>query len=268
MLYCLNTSTIRPQPLLEKIRIAAEAGYGGIELWINDIYEHIGHGGEVRDVEHALADRGLVVPCMIALRNWGEPLGPEFILALGECRRRMELVARIGAPFVVATPPRDACPFPQLVERYRELLRIGRDVGVRPTFEYIGFFASARSPCDALRVVEEVQDPDATLILDSFHNYNSGSSLDNLRRIPVERISHYHVSDAGRDKPVGQLIDSDRVMPGDGAADLKAEVRLLRQAGYDRTVSLELFNIDLWEQPPLDVARQGLERLQALFEGD
>ena len=27
--YCLNTSTIRPTPLLEKIRIAGEAGYTG-----------------------------------------------------------------------------------------------------------------------------------------------------------------------------------------------------------------------------------------------
>jgi len=35
---CLNTSTIKPQPLLEKVRLAAEAGFDGIELWINDIY--------------------------------------------------------------------------------------------------------------------------------------------------------------------------------------------------------------------------------------
>ena len=35
---CLNTSTIRPQRLLEKIRLTAEAGFAGIELWLNDIY--------------------------------------------------------------------------------------------------------------------------------------------------------------------------------------------------------------------------------------
>ena len=36
---CLNTSTIKPQPLMEKIRLAGEVGYDGIELWINDLYE-------------------------------------------------------------------------------------------------------------------------------------------------------------------------------------------------------------------------------------
>ena len=51
---CLNTSTIKPQPLMEKIRLAGEVGYDGIELWINDLYEHIGQGGEISDIEKAL----------------------------------------------------------------------------------------------------------------------------------------------------------------------------------------------------------------------
>ena len=69
---CLNTSTIKPQPLLEKIRLAAAAGFAGVELWINDVYEFVGQGGEVRDVEKALSDHGLIVPCTIALRGWAE----------------------------------------------------------------------------------------------------------------------------------------------------------------------------------------------------
>ena len=41
---CLNTSTIKPQPTLEKIRLAAEAGFDAIELWVNDVYDHIARG--------------------------------------------------------------------------------------------------------------------------------------------------------------------------------------------------------------------------------
>ena len=48
---CLNTSTIKPQPLMEKIRLAGEVGYDGIELWINDLYEYIGQGGEISDLK-------------------------------------------------------------------------------------------------------------------------------------------------------------------------------------------------------------------------
>ena len=64
---CLNTSTIKTTGILEKIRVTSEAGFDAIELWINDIYEYIGRGGEVRDIESALGDHGLTVPCMIAL---------------------------------------------------------------------------------------------------------------------------------------------------------------------------------------------------------
>ncbi len=264
--FCLNTSTIKPQPLLDKIRIAAAAGYDGVELWINDIYEHIGRGGAVKDVEKALADHGLRVPCMIAVQNWGDTIGPDFIAALEEARRRMEMAARMGSPVVVCTPPREHCPLVQLAERYRELLRIGRDLGIKAAFEYISFFASATSLNQAWEVVQETGEDDATLILDSFHNFNTNSTPQDLEAIPVERIAHYHVSDGSRKKPPGHQLDPDRVMPGEGGADLREEVQLLQKKGYDGSVSLELFNLELWEQPPLEVAKDGLARMKALFE--
>ena len=64
-----------------------------------------------------------------------------------------------------------------------------------------------------------------------------------------------------------QQNEADRVMVGDGAIDLHAEITALRELGYDRTISLELFNPQLWEQDPLDVLKLGMERLQALLEG-
>ncbi|QDU96171.1 sugar phosphate isomerase/epimerase family protein [Lignipirellula cremea] len=261
---CLNTSTIRPQPLLEKIRLAAEAGFTGVELWLNDVYEYIGRGGEVRDVEQALADYGLMVPCMIAMRQWGEASELEYPLMLEEAKRRMELAARLGSPYLVATPPREACPLDQLAERYGRLLAIGRQVGVKPTFEYISFFHSARSPNDAWQVVQQVGDPDATLILDSFHNWNSLSTLDDLHPIPIERISHYHINDAHPAIPAGEQTDPDRVMPGDGPIDLAAEIALLQEKGYAKTISLELFNRELWEQPPAEVLQTCMTRLRKL----
>ena len=42
MKFCLNTSTIKPQPLIRKIELAGQAGYDGIELWVNDVYDFIG----------------------------------------------------------------------------------------------------------------------------------------------------------------------------------------------------------------------------------
>lgn len=262
---CLNTSTIKPQPLLEKIRLTAEAGFQGVELWINDLYEFVGRGGEIRDVEKALADQGLIVPCSIAIRGWGEAGQLEYPLMLEEARRRMELAARIGSPYLVATPPREPCDLHLLAERYRDLLAIGREAGCRPTFEYISFFASAFKLEHAWQVVQEAADPDATLIYDSFHTWNSDSPLELLKSIPAARISHWHIDDATADKPATTQTDPDRVMLGEGQIDLPGEVALMKQIGYQGTVSLELFNRELWARDPREVLQTGIERMRHLL---
>ena len=264
-IFCLNTSTIKPQPLLEKIRLTAEAGFTGVELWVNDVYEFVGQGREVRDIEKAIADHGLIVPCMIAVRNWGEAIDVEYHLALDETKRRLELAARLGSLYLVATPPRLACDLNQLAARYRDLLEIGRQAGCNPTFEYISFFGSASKLTHAWDVVRQVDDPDATLIYDSFHTWNSESSLQQLREIPAERISHWHIDDAHPQMPATTQTDPNRVMPGDGQIDLAAEIALMREIGYSGTVSLELFNPELWQQDPAEVLKKGYERMQELF---
>lgn len=265
MKFCLNTSTIKPQSLLRKIELAAAAGYDGIELWINDIYDHIGRGGEVGEVEKALVDNGLIVPSVIAIRQWGDMDGWEYQLVKDEARRRFALGARLGAPYIVATPPMELERQDHLPERYRDLLEIGREEGIKPTFEYISFFKSVYNLADAWRIVQETDDADSSIILDAFHNWNSNSSLDDLRVIPVEKISHYHIDDAHPDKPATTQKDPDRVMLGKGQVDLAAEIAVLREKGYDSTMSLELFSAELWEQDPLKVISTGLERMKALW---
>ena len=103
MIYCLNTSTIKPQALGQNC-LVGEAGYDGIELWLNDAWEFVARGGEVSDVAKAIADQGMIVPSVIAMRQWGDFEGWEHQLVLDEARRRFALGARLGALFIVATP--------------------------------------------------------------------------------------------------------------------------------------------------------------------
>lgn len=261
----LNASTIKPTPLLEKIRVAGEAGYEGIELWAVEIYEHVGRGGEVSEVEKALGDYGLTVPCFIAVRNWGETKDWEYKLAMDEARRRMELAARVGAPLVVCTPPMDQPGIDGLDAGYKDLLQIGRESGVRAVLEYISFFKSLNNIADAVTVLDRCGDPDGTLIIDAFHNWNSGSTMEDLEALPLERIAHYHIDDAAPDKPAMTQKDPDRVMIGDGPINLRRELQILKGKGYDKWISLELFNAQLWERDALGVAKLGIERMRELL---
>lgn len=260
----LNSSTIKPTPLLDKIRVAGEAGYKGIELWGVEIYEHIGRGGEVSDVEKALSDYGLEVPCFIAVRNWGETKDWEYKLALDEAKRRFELAARLGSPLMVCTPPMEQPGIEGLHQGYSDLLEIGRETGVRAVLEYISFFASLNNVADTVTVLDQCDDPDGCTILDAFHNWNNSTTLDDIKALPLERIVHYHIDDAAKDIPSGEQKDPDRVMIGDGAIDLKAELQVLKEKGYDKWLSLELFSQEWWDKDPLETAKVGLERMEEL----
>ena len=44
---------------MDKIRLVGEAGFGGIELWLNDVWEYVARGGEVSDLEKASCGPGL-----------------------------------------------------------------------------------------------------------------------------------------------------------------------------------------------------------------
>ena len=54
-------------------------------------------------------------------------------------------------------------------------------------------------------------------------------------------------------------------MLGEGQINLAAELSVLKENGYDATMSLELFNPDLWADDPLEVIETGLERMKELW---
>jgi sugar phosphate isomerase/epimerase len=87
-----------------------------------------------------------------------------------------------------------------------------------------------------------------------------------LLKVPADRIAISHFNDAPAIPPRLQQHDKDRVYPGDGHLDLRRMVRLLKQVGYNRWLSLELFNEKLWAQDPAEVARTGLEKMRAVVE--
>jgi 2-keto-myo-inositol isomerase len=265
--YCLNTSTIRPTPLLEKVRIAGRLGYGAIEPWNTEIIDYVQQGGSLSDLRTALADAGLRVVSMIALHGWIAAEGDEYRLVLEECRRRMEQAVALGSPFIVASPPREAVDLGRAAARYAELLRLGREVGVRPAMEFLGFSAGIKDVASVRAVAEGSGEPDATVVADVFHLLRGGGSVDDLLSLSGERIAIFHLNDLPASPPPREQTDSDRVMIGDGIADLPRVIAHLRRIGYRGPLSLELFNPALWGQDPAEVARIGLERMRALAEG-
>lgn len=265
-IYCLNASTIKTTPILEQIRVAAEAGYKAIELWHDDIDAHLKQGGSLSEIRSALSDRGLQVPTTIFLKGWWDTVGDVYARDMDEIQRRLEQAAELGAPHSIAGPPLGSVDFEVGAAQYARLLEVGRQFGVKPVMEFLGFAAEVNTIEAALEVMNSAENPDATLVLDPFHCFRGGGSIETIARLEPEQIAVSHFNDAPDFPPRHLQQDPDRVLPGEGIIDLKRYCALLKQIGYNRCLSLELFNRNLWAQDPAEVARTGLEKLRAVAE--
>src|SRR5688500_771337 len=132
---CFNTSTIRPAPLLDKIRLAGRTGFRAIELWNDDVTAFLEGGGTTAQIHGALREAGLAVPSVIAVLGWSGCADAEREERRAEAIRRIEQAKALGSPSIVATPPRGPVDLERAGRDYRELLEIGRSIGVRPMME-------------------------------------------------------------------------------------------------------------------------------------
>jgi 2-keto-myo-inositol isomerase len=132
--------------------------------------------------------------------------------------------------------------------------------------EFLGFVEDLNTIEKALQVMGDCGHPKATTILDPFHVFRGGGSIESIVLLSESQIAISHFNDVPSSPPREQQHDPDRVMPGDGCYDLRRYLQLLRQTGYHGWISLELFRRDLWESDPLEVARLGLEKMRAVAE--
>ncbi|MEX2169803.1 MAG: sugar phosphate isomerase/epimerase family protein [Pirellulales bacterium] len=265
--YSLNASTIRTTPILGQVQAAGVAGYSGIELWFDAVDAHVAHSGTIDDIRLALADHGLTVPTMIYLGDWFDTVGESHAAALLECKRKMEIAAELGAPYVIAGPPLGTADYDLGARHYRELLEIGAGLGVKPAMEFLGFVEQINTIEEALDVMSRSGHPDATTVLDPAHIHRGGGSIESIAKLREDQIAICHFDDCPADVPRELQHDKDRVMPGEGVFDLQRYLALLREIGYRRYLSLELFREDLWECDATEVARVGLEKMRGVVEG-
>ncbi|MGE3312374.1 MAG: sugar phosphate isomerase/epimerase family protein [Limisphaerales bacterium] len=216
-------------------------------------------------MRRALNDSGLAVPTLIYLGDWFDALDAEWPTVRERCARRLAQAAVLGAPHVIAAPPAGDAELMRGALRYRELLEIGEREGSLPSFEFLGFVGRFCTIESALEILVASGHPKATTILDPFHVFRGGGSVEAIDRLAAHQIAVSHFNDAPAHPPRAEQHDADRVWPGLGHLDLRDYLRRLEATGFRGFVSLELFREDLWARDPFEVAHEGMEHLRALL---
>jgi 2-keto-myo-inositol isomerase len=266
--YCLNTSTIREQNLglVGELEVAAKAGYGAIEIWMDTLQKYVEKGGNLRDIQKRASDLNIKIADCIGFAKWIVDDTPDRTKALEQAKLEMGMLAQIGCP-LMAAPPFGAhsnaskINLNTVTERYAQLLAIGDQEGVVPQLEMWGFSPNLYLLGEVLYVAAETGHKKALVLSDVYHLHKGGSSFNSLKMLSGSGLQMFHVNDFPKEPTRDKIVDGDRVFPGDGVAPLKQIFKELNSKNTSITLSLELFNKEYWKMDAQVAAKTGLMKL-------
>ncbi len=265
---CLDTVTIRPASLEEKVSIAAEAGYDAIEPWDRELAEYENEGGNLEKLGEKIKDLGLFVPSVIGMWNSIPPDDDDFAASLPDTRNRMRMAKAIGSEYIQTIPNTvgNGYNIKQVAKRYRQIIEIGKsEFGLKPSLVFVKFFP-LKTMGQAMQVALDADHPEASIIPDTFHMYISEGGFNGLKQMRGNAISIFQFADAPATPKPDELTDRQRVFPGDGILPLPEILKDLYETGFKGCISLELYNPEYHQRDFLEVAKEGLEKTMSVIK--
>ena len=230
----MGTTSVLPRRLEDAFRLAAEAGFDGIEVMITS--DRRTHDVQVlRELSERYGMPVLSIHAPVLLFS-SYVFGRNPLVKL---RRSVELAVAVGATTVVVHPPyrwqrRSAALF---VDTVRQLsAHYGMRIAVENMFPVTRGgrehdpFAPSWNPGNL--------DVDA-LTLDFSHAGMSGHSAADLAAQWGDRLQHVHLCDASSTQAGGSLLD-EHLVPGRGAQPVADVLRSLDEAGFDGHIIAEI----------------------------
>jgi sugar phosphate isomerase/epimerase len=149
-----------------------------------------------------------------------------------------------------------------------EAARAGVRIGLEPINRVGGEdWTSISSLQEAAELLDDADRPALGIQFDSWHVWNTPELVDEIER-HAHRFVGVHIAD-WREPTRGW---ADRVLPGDGVADLPALLGTLERAGWNGFYDLEIFSDNgtfgnawpgsLWDVPEKELARRGKEAFE------
>ena len=151
-----------------------------------------------------------------------------------------------------------------VVEGVRAAAATAADVGVRfaiePMREQVRVVSTIVTSLDqAVALLDEVGDQRLGIVFDTWHLWDSPGVLEGARAL-AGRIAGVQVADYREPRSA-----RDRLIPGEGCADLPALLDALESGGYAGWCDLEIFSDELWQLEPEEFARRSVEGLRRVL---
>jgi 2-keto-myo-inositol isomerase len=261
MKLALNGATTMKADLAMDLAAAGAAGFDFVEIWAAKLRTFL-KTNSADDLRKLFDERGLEPLSINSIEHITFRSPADYARIKTECEELSHLAASLRCPYLVVVPGRLPAQAPSLEEIIDESVRVLTDLsaiaerhGIALAFEFLGQTDCSVQTLElADEIVRRVGRPDVGLVIDSFHFYAGGSTIDMIETLEPRSLFVFHINDA-EDLPREQLQDSHRLLPGLGILPLAEMLQSLKRIGYDRVASVEIFRPEYWERDPFELAR-------------
>lgn len=261
-----------PADLATDFQVAKAAGFDYLEIWAQKLHTFLHHRTS-RELKELIANGGVPPLSINSIEHvtFCDSLTWDGIKE--QCAELSQVAEKIECPFIVVVPG----PLPgggatrdeviaESVRVLRELCDIAARHHVSLAFEFLGQTDCSVPTLDLAHEIVRASDrKNLGLVIDSFHFYAGGSTIEMVEALDPNLIYVFHINDA-ENLPREQLLDKHRLLPGLGILPLRELIGAFRKIGYDKVASVEIFRPEYWERDPFELARDALIATKRVLE--
>jgi len=255
----LDCLTILEVPVADMIRIAADAGYSLVSVWVQ---EPVLPGGVVAvpgmaaDIKRAMKETGVSVGNLEVFNlNTTDPIAAY--------RPALEFGASLGGR--TATCINYGAPRDDIADRFAAFHELAGSFGLKALVEPISM-GVMRTIQDGIDLIDKAG-VDSGVVVDCVHLIRTGSSARDIAGADPRRIAYVQICDGVLNLPedkIGLEGTAERLYPGEGEFPL---VDILRAAPPSATLALEAPSLSRRErgESPLQRAKAAFEATQRVL---
>ena len=272
MQIALNGATTMQADLATDFQAAKAAGYDYLEIWAAKLRTFLTDRTS-HELKELIATAGVPPLSINSIEHVTFRDSPTWNGIKEQCAELSEIAEKIDCPFIVVVPsplPNGGAPREEVIAESVQVLRELCDIAARHSvslaFEFLG-----QPDCSvptlglAHEIVRATERKNLGLVIDSFHFYAGGSTIEMVGALDPNLISVFHINDA-ENLPREQLQDKHRLLPGLGILPLTELLAAFRKIGYDKVASVEIFRPEYWKRDPFELANDALAATKHVLE--
>lgn len=267
----INGISMRYASLESDLDVASNAGYKYLELWWPKIGQYL-KSNSLQNLAQTFQQHNVKPASLTSIEEFTfrDNAGRK---ELAELVKEMSNVCQaVHCPMLEVVPSKMIPGLTQkkIVEEtvsvLCELAEIMYPYGIKLAFEFVGARDYTVNSLElALEVMQKVDSLDVGLVIDTFHFYNSRSTIELISRLKSEQIFLVHIADSGGDPVTDLSGDKYRLLPGEGVIPIRDILIALKETGYAGVASFESLRPAHWDMNPLQLATEAKNKIASLF---